>query len=157
MANGSLIFEEGYKVYDINGDPDRVIKVSTTDYSIITRFQEAEFKIKEKVKDYNNINIKPDGTADTDAEEAIAAIADLTSFIEEQINYIFNSDISGIVFNGQSCLSTFKGVPLYERFLDAIIPVIEKDLKAEVKESQKRVQKYTNNSSSKYKKAVKGK
>lgn len=157
MANRTLVFEEGYKTYDINGDPDRVIKVSTTDYGIINRFKEAEKNIKEKMKSYEHINIKPDGTAETDADEAIEAIGDLTKFIEEQINYIFNSDIAGIVFNGQSCLSTVKGVPLYERFIDAIIPEIEKDLKDETKASQKRVNKYTSGSGANaYKKSVRG-
>lgn len=147
----SIKFEEGYRTYDINGDPNRVIKVATTDFAIINRFKDAEANIKAKVKEYEKININPDGTAEADTDEAIAAIGELTRFIEEQINYIFNSDIAGIVFNGQSCLSTYHGVPLYERFINAIIPEIEKDLKSETKASQDRINKYTTN---KYKKNV---
>ncbi len=148
----SINFEEGVKTYLINDDENRMITISTADYSLITRFQEAEKAIKNKAKEYDKIKIKPDGSADTDTEEAIAAIKDLTEFIESQINYIFNADVAGVVFNGQSCLSTWKGVPLYERFLNAVIPEIEKDLKAEVKASQQRINKYSGNA--KYKKAT---
>lgn len=148
----SLNFEEGVKTFLINDDPDRKITISTSDYSLITRFNEAEKAIKAKAKEYDKVKLNADGSAAVDTDEAVAAIKDLTEFIEGQINYIFNSDVAGVVFNGQSCLSTYKGVPLYERFLESVIPVIEKDLEAEVKASQKRINKYTTNS--KYKKAT---
>ena len=151
MSN-SLNFDEGLKVYTINDDPDRKITISTSDYSLITRFQEAERAIKNKAKEYDKVKLNADGSAAVDTEEAAAAIKDLTEFIEGQINYIFNADVAGVVFNGQSCLSTCKGVPLYERFLNAVIPEIEADLKEEVKASQKRINKYTSNN--KYKKAT---
>lgn len=148
----SLHFEEGLKTYCINDDPDRVIKVSTTDYGIINRLQEADKNMKKKADEYKALNINTDGSAADKTEEAAAAIKELTEFIEGQINYVFNADVAKIVFNGQSCLSTYKGVPLYERFMNAIVPEIEKDFKEEVKESQKRVSKYTG--SNKYKKAT---
>ena len=148
----SINFEEGVKTYLINDDENRKITISTGDYALINRFQEAEKAIKEKAKEYDKIKINADGSAAVETEEAAAAIKDLTEFIEGQINYIFNADVADVVFNGQSCLSTWKGVPLYERFINAVIPEIEADLKAEVKASQQRINKYSKNS--KYKKAT---
>ena len=76
-------------------------------------------------------------------EEAAEAIEDLSRIVKEEINYIFNADVADIVFDGASPLSTRKGVPLYERFVNAMFPVIQKDIEAETKESSKRISKYT--------------
>ena len=139
----SINFDEGYKEYEINGDSERVIRVDTADYGLIERFKKAEKHINDELKKYENIKIKADGSADTDDETAAQMIADLGEFIKNEINYIFNADVSEIVFGNASPLSTRKGVPLYERFVNAVLPVIEADLKAEAKASEKRVSQYT--------------
>lgn len=139
----SINFDEGYKEYEINGDPERIIRVDTADYGFIERFKKAEKHINEELKKYDGIKIKSDGSADTDDETAAQMIADLGEFIKSEINYIFNADVSKIVFGNASPLSTRKGVPMYERFVDATLPIIEADLKAEATASEKRVAKYT--------------
>lgn len=139
----SINFDEGYKEYEINGDPERIICVDTADYGLIERFKKAEKHINEELKKYDGIKIKSDGSADTDDETAAQMIADLGEFIKSEINYIFNADVSKIVFGNASPLSTRKGVPMYERFVNATLPIIEADLKAESTASEKRVAKYT--------------
>ena len=139
----SINFDEGYKEYQINNDPDRVIRVDTADYGLLTRFAGAEKRLNEKMKAFENISIKPDGSADIDDEGAVEAIEKLSQIIKEETNYIFNADVSDIVFGNASPLSTRKGVPLYERFFNAIMPIIKADLEAENKESEKRIKKYT--------------
>lgn len=139
----SINFDEGYKEYEINGDPERIIRVDTADYGLVERFKKAEKHINEELKKYDGIKIKSDGSADTDDETAAQMIADLGEFIKSEINYIFNADVSKIVFGNASPLSTRKGVPMYERFVNATLPIIESDLKAEATASEKRVAKYT--------------
>ena len=141
----SINFDEGYKEYEINGDTERVIRVDTADYGLIERFRQADKHINDELnlKKYKDIKVNADGSADTDDETAAQLIADLGEFIKGEINYIFNADVSDAVFGNASPLSTRKGVPLYERFVNAILPVIEADLKAEAKASEKRVSQYT--------------
>lgn len=138
----NINFDEGLTKLTINDDPDRVIYVNLTDYNIITRFDEAQEKIDEKMKEYNDLEIKADGSAEADNEYATHAIKDITEFIEQQVDYIFNSKVSEAVFNGQSCLSSVGGIPLYARFMQAIIPMIEKEAAAERKQAAKNIKEY---------------
>lgn len=140
----SINFDEGIKEYLINNDPERVIRVNTADYAIIGRFKSVEERLNEKMAKYKDVKINADGTAaDMNDEEAVAAIDDLSNIVKEEINYIFNADVADIVFNGTSPISTRKGVPLYERFTNAMFPIIKADIEAESEESSKRIEKYT--------------
>lgn len=139
----NIEFDDGFREYTINGDPNKVIRIDTADYDLITRADTARKNIEQAVKKYDNIKINPDGSANCSDEEAIAAVTDLSNVIREQMNYIFNADVSSTVFGNASPLSTRKGIPLYERFFNAVIPIIEKDLSEENKQAQKRISKYT--------------
>jgi len=143
MATKNIQFDEGFKEYTINGDENRVIRVDTADIALTTRAVEAQKQIDAFMKRYEDIKIKADGTADIEEEAAIEAVKEMTDFVCGQIDYIFNSKVSDIVFNGASPLSTRNGIALYERFVNAMLPIIEADLKAENKAAQKRVDKYT--------------
>lgn len=143
MGN-TIKFDEGYKEYDINGDPNRIIRVDTADYGLIERFEEAEKRIKAELNKYSGVKINPDGSAEMSDKEACKAVAELSKAIREAIDYIFDYEVSSVVFGNRSPLSTRKGMPLYERFMNAMMPIIQADIEAEVKASNRRVQKYTN-------------
>lgn len=136
--NINLNFDEGYKEYTINNDPERVIRVNTSDFGILTRFGEAYANIQARMDEWNK-------KQDPEKKENIYLdqLQDMADYVNKQIDYIFNGEVSGIVFGNQSCLSMVKGVPLYERFINAILPVIESDLEEERKASKKRVAEYT--------------
>ena len=138
----SINFDEGYKEYLINDDENRVIRVDTADYGILTRAHKANDAIQARVKDFD-IDIGADGRALTDDDTAIAEVEALEAFIRAQVDYIFDAPVSGVAFGNKNALSTRKGVMLYERFINAIMPIIEKDLEAENKASQARVDRYT--------------
>lgn len=139
----SIKFDEGYKEYDINGDSTRIIRVDTADYGLIERFEEAERRIKAQLDKYKDVKIKPDGSADMSDEAACKAVAELSRTIRKAMDYIFDYEVSSVVFGNRSPLSTRKGVPLYERFMNAMMPIIQADIEAEAKASNKRIQKYT--------------
>lgn len=139
----SINFDDGFKDYEINGDPKRIIRVDTADYGLIERFSGAQKRLEEKLKKYDGLKINPDGSADIGDDEAVEALADLGRIVREETNYIFNADIADIAFGGASPLSTKNGVPLYERFFNAVIPIIKNDLEAEAKASEKRINRYT--------------
>ena len=69
----SINFDEGYKEYEINGNPDRVIRVDTADYGLIERFAGAEKRLSEKMKAFEHIEINPDDSADIETPEAAEA------------------------------------------------------------------------------------
>lgn len=139
----SLKIDDGYKEFMINDDPNRVIRFNPADVAILTRIRDSVGRIEQSLKDSeDDFAINPDGTPADQMEQAGNAVRKVTELVKEQINYIFNADVSEAVFGNQSPLSLVGGVPLYERFLNVVIPEIEKAVKAERKLSEKRVSKY---------------
>lgn len=138
----SINFDDGFKSYEINGDPQRVIRIDTADYGLIERLRNAEKNINAEMHKYENIKIKSDGSADVDDETAADGIRDLGGFICEQFDYIFNADVAKTLFGNASPLSTRNGVPLFERVFNAIVPIIENDIKSEQKKAEARIKKY---------------
>ncbi len=138
----SINFDDGFKTYEINGDPQRVVRIDTADYGLIERLRAAKNNINEEMRKYENVKIKSDGSADVDDETAADGIRDLGEFICGQFDYIFNSEVSGVLFGTASPLSTRSGVPLFERVFNAILPIIEKDIESEHKKAEARIKKY---------------
>lgn len=141
MKNNLDLGEE-YVELTINNDEDRVIRVDLSDFGMIERLNESYKKIEEFQKGHNDVKINPDGTAADKLNESAGILKAFNALVREQIDYILDSKVSDIVFGNKNPLSTVKGVPLYERFLNALRPYIEKIAKREKEESDKRVQKY---------------
>ncbi len=139
----SLNFDEGIKEYIINGDETRVIRVNTADYGLITRFNDARKHINDMAQKYERFNLKPDGSpAEENDEEATEALKEMGEFIKNEVNFIFGADISDAVFGTAHPMSTCKGKPLYERFFDCVMPVINADIESEAKQAKAVVDKY---------------
>jgi hypothetical protein len=139
----NLNFDDGYKEFSINGDESRIIRFNPADFSIIERIKTAYDEIDKATKIDNDIELKADGTPLDELGKAAEIVKGINDTIRRQIDHIFNSSVSDTVFGNQSPLGMVKGVPLYERFLNAATPIIQKEVKAEQQASQKRVSKYT--------------
>jgi hypothetical protein len=143
----SIRFDDGYKEFMINDDPSRVIRFNPADYGILERFNVAQKEITKEVENLQaDIDIKPDGSPDVpmdELEEAAKMLGQVRKLICDQVDYIFGSPVSDAAFGTQSPLSSVKGLPLFERFIRAAQPFIEKEVKAEQLASQKRINKYT--------------
>lgn len=129
----SLVFDDGLKTYCIGGDETKIIRFNPCDMNIYRRIEASNIKIAEFIEETSK--------EEDDEEHKLRKLAD---FICEQIDYALNSKISEVVFNGTSPLTPVNGVPYYMRFLDAIKPVIEKEIEKEKKASENRIKKYTN-------------
>jgi hypothetical protein len=139
----NLSFDDGYKEFSINGDESRIIRFNPADFSIIERIKVAYDEIEKATNLKEDIELNPDGTAVDELGQAAEIVKSINDTIKNQIDYIFNSPVSEAAFGNQSPLGMVKGIPLYERFLNAIIPVVEKEVKSEMAASQKRISKYT--------------
>ena len=132
----SINFDAGFKSYEIKGEPKRIVRRDTGDYGLIGHLRNAKNNINEEMKKYENVKIESDGTADLDDEAAADGIRDLGKFICGQFDYIFNSEVSGVLFGTASPLSTRGGVPLFARVFNAVLPIIETDIKSEQKKAE---------------------
>ena len=141
MKNNLDLGEE-YIELTINNDENRVIRVDLSDFGMIERLNESYKKIDEFQKNHKDIKINPDGTAADKLNESAEILKAFNTLVREQIDYILDSKVSDIAFGNKNPLSTVKGVPLYQRFLNALSPYIQKIMEKEKKESNKRVEKY---------------
>ena len=140
----SIRFDDGYKEFMINDDPNKIIRFDPADFGIIERFNNALKNIEKATESLeNDVNIDSKGEPLSELEEAAEAVAKVNKLIKEQIDYIFDSPVSEMVFGNKSPLALVKGVPLFERFIMAAKEVIEKEVKKEMEASQKRIEKYT--------------
>lgn len=137
----NLNFNKGYKAFKINDDENAVIRINTRDIKILERLKIASVKLKEIAKKYENL--KSDDDNNVDENKIIKILSDCDKRAKEQIDYIFGEGVSKIVFGSMDCCSIVDGQPVFMGFLDAIIPIIEKDITGEQKLSARKIEKYT--------------
>lgn len=139
----NLNFDDGFKRYTINGDSNKVIVINPSDFGIVERINDAYKMIDESSKLTEDVELKADGSPVLELEKAAEVVKGFRETINKAINYIFDSDVASIAFGNQSPLSLVGGIPLYQRFMNSVIPVIKKEIESEMNASQKRISKYT--------------
>lgn len=133
----NINIDDGREAITINGDPERVIYIQTTDFNIHLRNVQAKKNISVLLADLDKAN--------PENEEAFADLLDrVDKQVKEQINFIFNYDVSQPVFGACSPLMSLKSGKSYvEEFLEAITPIIEESSKKAAEASEKRIAKHT--------------
>ena len=121
---------KSYEVKDIDGTLLGTLYVNPADIGIAARLEDARRAIQQLA----------DGLA---ADAGVDQIIEADKLIREQINYIFGSDASSVFFKGVSALALLPdGTMVFEKVLQAAVPIIEDAVGKAVKASQKRVQKH---------------
>ena len=139
MININL--DEGLEEIMINGDENRIIRFNPNDYNILIRADEAENNIIEKLKPLGEIKVNADGTADT--ENLTEQLKAIDKAVKEEINYIFNSNVSDVIFGNTSTLTSSNGEFLVEKFIKAVMPIVTERIESEARASDKRMSKHT--------------
>lgn len=138
----NLKIDDGLKEFTINGDKSRVIRFNPSDINLLDRLDQAEKTITE-AQDKLEEDIKLDANGEPERREDIEFIRKVNKLIKEQTDFIFDAEVSDVVFGNQSPMSSVKGRPFFERFFDVIKPVLEKEITKEREASAKRMSKYT--------------
>lgn len=141
MANINIDVNEGREPITINGDKDRVIYVNTSDFNILVRAN----KVRKTIRDRQSIEIEEPNADDI---ESISTYLDLmdkeNQFYRKQVDYIFNENVSDIVFGNFEPTTQLKnGDTMINVFIEAIIPEIAKSIEKAQKKSEERISKYT--------------
>ena len=124
----TLKFDEGFREYDINGDKSRIVRFRV-DPNLKERVEKAMADIEQLRAKYGNM--KGDDLYKAGVE------------FREIINTAFDSDICTPAFGNASPFAIVSGGKmLYEAFLEALLPVLEKEFKAVQSEIRPEVQKY---------------
>lgn len=133
----SLVFNKGYKEYDVNGDKERVIRVYTSDWNIIQRIASLRERIAARVRSLQQLRDE-DGF-----DEVMNRLNAVEREVRSEIDTAFGSPVSDAAFGEVNCLSFAGGQPIALNFLEAILPEIQKDLEAETEQAHQRISKYT--------------
>lgn len=130
-----LKIDRGLKSYEVKDLDDTLlgtIYVNPADFGIAARLEEARRDIQQLA----------DGLA-SDANADVDKIIEADKLIKEQVNYIFGSDASSVFFKGVSALALLPdGSMVFEKVLQAAVPIIEDAVGKAIKASQMRVQKH---------------
>ena len=130
-----LKIDRGLKSYEVKDLDDTLlgsIYVKPADFGIAARLEEARRAIQQLA----------DGLA-SDADADVDKIIEADKLIKEQVNYIFGSDASSVFFKGVSALALLPdGSMVFEKVLQAAVPIIEDAVGKAIKASQMRVQKH---------------
>lgn len=130
-----LKIDRGLKSYEVKDLDDTLlgtIYVNPADFGIAARLEEARRTIQQLA----------DGLA-SDADADVDKIIEADKIIREQVNYIFGSDASSVFFKGVSALALLPdGSMVFEKVLQAAVPIIEDAVGKAIKASQMRVQKH---------------
>lgn len=129
----NISFDEGFKSFSINGDESRVIRFNPRDLGIITRMEDT-------LKDFGKIEKQ---LKNVDGENFSKTLKEVECTIHQKIDEIFNADVHDTIFNHQSPVALVGGEFLFMRVINAIIPIVEKEVKKETEASEKRMKKYT--------------
>lgn len=131
-----LKIDRGLKSYEVKDLDDTLlgtIYVNPADFGIAARLEEARRAIQQLADELAS-------DADADVDKIIEA----DKLIREQVNYIFGSDASSVFFKGVSALALLPdGSMVFEKVLQAAVPIIEDAVGKAIKASQMRVQKHT--------------
>lgn len=128
-----LSFDDGYKNIELNGNPDKIIRINPTDTQFINRisgFDEKYENIRSRYGDIdmNSINDLQNLDENNPDFEKLKLAADsvdkLDMAVKDLINEIFGYDISLIVFGTDSCLSPAGGQPIFMNFMQCIFAYI---------------------------------
>lgn len=124
----TLKFDEGYREYDVNGDKSRIIR-----FRVDPNLKE---RIEKAMADIDKLREKYGKMSGSDLYKAGVEFREI-------INAAFDSDICTPAFGNASPFAIVGGGKmLYEAFLEALLPVLEKEFKAVQSEIRPEVQKY---------------
>lgn len=137
-----LNFEIKRKEYKI-GNTGRSIFLDLGDLNFIDRLETARKNIYDRLEEQTK-----NKSTEMTGEEAIAQyelMKEDDKFIKEQLNYAFDYDVSSAVFCNANCMTTDeKGVCYFERFLEVMLPEVEKEYNVRMKVVKSRAtDKYT--------------
>ena len=133
----SIKVSTGLKVYDIedeNGNVRGQISFNPSDLGFYDRATQF----------YDDMQTMIDSIEKDDSIVGMEKVSAADKVMKEKLNQLFDDEnASKVVFGNQNCFNTLNGVSFVERFLNAFMPIIKKEFEKEKKNSQKRIEKYT--------------
>lgn len=130
----SINFNSGLKEYAVNGDEKNVIRINVSDLNIKSRFDEKHSEIAKLIDEAESLDVH--------APNAPDILRRIDGALKGCLDYIFASEVSAHAFGNVNCLSPVGEGTLFASFMEAFMPVVMEDVKAETKAHGERIGKY---------------
>lgn len=132
----NLNVPDGRTTIYINGDKEKPVRINLYDESVFIRAKKA-------MEEIESITVQADEGMDVLMK--IDEADRISNEVKRWINYIFDYDVSSVVFGNFSPMTivTKSGKTYFQVFLDAIMPKISEAQKKSIDAQRKRVDKYT--------------
>jgi hypothetical protein len=127
----------------INNDENRVIELNTSDFNIVSRFAEMQPKLQELSKQAPEKDLTAEADSDTFIDDLSTSIKTVDNQIRECINYIFDYDVCAPMVGNASLLSVVDGKAKYEYILEALTPLYNDSISAEMQAMNSRINSAT--------------
>ena len=137
-----LIFDDGCKEFEINGDPNRVLRFNPADIGFIERLEGALQNVTKDMESLKGIKLSPTGNALDEASEAAELVRSMNKSLRASFDQIFYPGAADVVFGAMNPLALSGGHTIYENFLKAFVAIVKPTMDTEVKATQEHLEKY---------------
>lgn len=128
--------------FTIDGNPDNVIELNTSDFLIVDRLREAYPKLQALSE-----QLQAPETNENDLEGTLNTLGDFFKDIDKQmrelVDYIFDADVCSHCVPTGSMYDLHEGAPTYDHIITILSGLYENNLSEEVKKVNKRISKHT--------------
>lgn len=138
----SINFDDGYKEFEINGDPNRVLRFNPADIGVVDRMHKAVENMQNDIKNIGDVKITQTGDAMTDVKEVADIVRRINESLRSGFDEIFYPGASRIVFGVQNPMAIASGKTIYENFMNEYIKVVEPFIHEAQKESETVMKEY---------------
>ena len=130
------------KRFRINGDNNRVLELHTADTNVIPRLNKGYKELNKLVQDMTAIDAENTKT-DEDFERLAEQLQVIDTKMREQLDYIFDANVSEICAPVGSMCDLKDGKFQFEHILETLAPLYEKDFTEELGKLRQNVSKLT--------------
>lgn len=140
-----IVIDDGrvkYPVRNLLGEVMGELCFNPTDVGMAIRYNETVDKLTEIVAPLEHVNIRPDGTAEEGDIDGAKALSEATDRLFEVFDYLLDGNVSETFFRTNP-FSPVKGYFYCERVLEAVGKIIAAHQDVEIKQINKRLNRYT--------------
>lgn len=142
------------KRFRINGDPNKILELNTSDLSISSRLSTAYEKLTKYMDEVGTVlaDIPEESDEITSEQESLAEtkLTEIDDKMKEALDYIFDAPVSAVCADGGSMYDPFNGMFRYEHIIDALSKLYETNLNREFSLMRKKVSAKTAKYTKKY-------
>lgn len=145
------------KRFRINGDPNKILELNTSDLGIASRLTTAYDRLVEHMDKVGKIleGMPDEEYSDEDIiggnhKEILKQLDAIDAEMKKEIDYIFDAPVSAICADGGSMYDPFNGMFRYEHIIDALTKLYETNINSEFSAMRRRVNAKTSKYTKKY-------